>query len=93
MRTAIKFCVSAFCLLPFALSGFQTFDVQEATIANIHAAMRAKQLTCRALVETYLQRIEKFDKQGPALNAIVVTNPERDQRSGRDGSAVRAAAG
>ena len=75
MRTAIKFCVSAFCLLPFALSGFQSFDVQEATIADIHAAMRAKKLTCRALVESYLQRIEKFDKQGPALNAIVVTNP------------------
>jgi Asp-tRNA(Asn)/Glu-tRNA(Gln) amidotransferase A subunit family amidase len=26
-------------------------------------------------VQAYLQRIEKFDKQGPALNAIVVTNP------------------
>ena len=54
---------------------FQTFDVQEATIADIHAAMRAKKLTCRALVEAYLKRIELYDKQGPALNAIVVVNP------------------
>ncbi|HYN10976.1 MAG TPA: amidase family protein [Vicinamibacterales bacterium] len=65
----------AFCLLPFALSGFQTFNVQEATIADIHAAMRAKRLTCRALVEAYLKRIEMYDKQGPAVNAIVVVNP------------------
>src|SRR5215510_4534388 len=56
-----------------------TFDVlryDEATIADIHAAFRAKTLTCRALVQLYLDRIEAYDKKGPALNAIVVTNPE-----------------
>ncbi|HSP89584.1 MAG TPA: amidase family protein [Vicinamibacterales bacterium] len=51
------------------------FEVQEATIAEIHAAMRAGHLSCRALVEQYLRRIDTFDKNGPALNAIVVTNP------------------
>jgi amidase len=52
------------------------FRVEEATIAQIHAAMKAGQLTCRALVEQYLRRIEAYDKNGPALNAIVVVNPE-----------------
>jgi Asp-tRNA(Asn)/Glu-tRNA(Gln) amidotransferase A subunit family amidase len=47
----------------------------EASIAQIHAAMRAKTLTCRALVEQYLRRIDAYDKNGPALNAIVVINP------------------
>ncbi len=51
------------------------FDVVETTIAQIHAAFRARTLTCRALVEAYLARIERFDKQGPALNAITVVNP------------------
>jgi amidase len=51
------------------------FDVVEATIADIHAAMRAKQVTCRGVVTTYLDRIEAYDKQGPALNAITVVNP------------------
>ena len=37
--------------------------------------MRAKRLTCRALVAHYLKRIEAYDKSGPALNAVVVTNP------------------
>ena len=52
------------------------FDVEEATIAHVHAAMRSKRLTCVALVEAYLARIEKYDKQGPALNAITVVNPD-----------------
>jgi Asp-tRNA(Asn)/Glu-tRNA(Gln) amidotransferase A subunit family amidase len=52
------------------------FEVQEATIAEIHAAMRAGHLSCRALVEQYLRRIDTLDKNGPALNAIVVTNPD-----------------
>jgi amidase len=54
----------------------RAFEVQEATIAQIHAGMRAGTLRCRALVEQYLRRIDAFDKNGPALNAIVVVNPE-----------------
>ena len=49
--------------------------IEEATIAQLHAEMRAKRLTCRALVTHYLARIEAYDKRGPALNAVVVTNP------------------
>lgn len=51
------------------------FQVEEATIADIHAAMAAGQLTARRLVEMYLARIEAYDKRGPALNAIIVVNP------------------
>ena len=52
------------------------FRIEETTIAQIHEAMRAGQLTCRALVESYLRRIDVYDKNGPALNAIVVVNPD-----------------
>jgi Asp-tRNA(Asn)/Glu-tRNA(Gln) amidotransferase A subunit family amidase len=52
------------------------FDVHEATIAQIHGAMKAGRLTCKALVEQYLRRIDVYDKNGPAINAIVITNPE-----------------
>jgi amidase len=51
------------------------FSVVEATIADVHAAMRDGRVTCRGLVEAYLARIEAYDKNGPALNAIVLTNP------------------
>src|SRR5262245_15487030 len=52
------------------------FEVHEATIAQIHSAMKAGQLTCHGLVEKYLKRIENFDKNGPALNSLVVTNDD-----------------
>ena len=54
----------------------QPFQVEDATIARIHAALKARQITCRALVEHYLRRIEAYDRQGPALTAIVVVNPD-----------------
>jgi Asp-tRNA(Asn)/Glu-tRNA(Gln) amidotransferase A subunit family amidase len=53
----------------------QPFQIDEATIAQLHAAMRDGRLTCRALVDHYLARIEAYDKQGPALNALIVLNP------------------
>lgn len=53
----------------------RSFPIEETTIAAVHAAMRDGRLTCRALVEQYLRRIEAYDRNGPALNAIVVTNP------------------
>ncbi len=52
------------------------FRVEEATIAEIHAAVREKRTTCRSLVEQYLRRIDAYDKNGPALNAIVQASPE-----------------
>jgi amidase len=63
-------------LLLASTAAAQTFRVQETTISAVHAAMRARSLTCRALVQRYLDRIEKFDKQGPAINAITVVNPD-----------------
>ena len=38
--------------------------------------MQEHRLTCHALVDEYLRRIEAYDKNGPALNAIVVINPD-----------------
>src|SRR3989304_2647320 len=44
-------------------------------MAEIHPAMAAGRLTARQLVQLYLDRIAAYDKQGPALNAIVTVNP------------------
>jgi amidase len=57
------------------------FRVEEATITQIHDAMKSRRLTCRALVDMYLRRIDAYDKNGPALNAIVVTNPDAQQQA------------
>lgn len=52
------------------------FRLEEATIAEIHAAMKSGNLTCRQLTASYLKRIEAYDKKGPALNSIIMVNPE-----------------
>ena len=52
------------------------FRIEETTIAQIHDAMKAGRLTCRALVDGYLRRIHAYDKNGPAINALVMINPE-----------------
>jgi Asp-tRNA(Asn)/Glu-tRNA(Gln) amidotransferase A subunit family amidase len=54
---------------------FRLLSIQEPSIADIRAAIAAKDLTCRQLVQMYLDRIEAYDKKGPSLNAIIVVNP------------------
>lgn len=57
------------------------WEVEETTISEVHAAMRAGRLTCRALVTQYLKRIEAYDKNGPALNSIILLNPEAEKEA------------
>ena len=57
------------------------FRVEETTIAGIHAAMKAGRLTCRALVDAYLRRIDAYDKNGPGINAIVIVNPDAQKQA------------
>jgi amidase len=63
-------------LLAFPGAAFaQTFDVMETTIPAVHSAMDARRLTCRQLVQAYLDRIAAYDKTGLALNSIQTVNP------------------
>lgn len=53
-----------------------TFRLQEATIRDINKAFDANALTSEQLVQLYLNRIEAYDDAGPAINAVITTNPE-----------------
>ncbi len=67
-------------LVTFVIAGILTtlqtsnFEVQEATIADIHAALQARRITCAQLVQKYLDRINAYDKKGPSINAIITVN-------------------
>jgi TPR repeat protein len=52
------------------------FKVEETSIAEIHAAYLAGKTTARQVTQAFLDRIEAYDRRGPALWAIVVTNPK-----------------
>jgi amidase len=49
-------------------------NIETATIADLNAAFAEGMLTSEQLVGGYLKRIEAYDKQGPAINAIITLN-------------------
>jgi amidase len=51
------------------------FHLQEVTIANVHDAFAAGQVTCRQLAKLYLDRIGAYDQKGPTLRAIISVSP------------------
>ena len=76
-RPVTVFVLTALLSLPAALSGQEVGGVElmELTIAEAHEAMLARSLTSRQLVEAYLARIDAYDRNGPTINAIIMTNP------------------
>ena len=53
----------------------ELFEVFEQSILDLQAAQTSRRVTSRALVDSYLARIQAYDQAGPRLNAIVVLNP------------------
>jgi amidase len=51
------------------------FEVQEASITDLQNAMAAGRTTSVELVGAYLARIAAYDREGPALNALIRLNP------------------
>ena len=66
------------------------FGVLETTIEDIHGAYKSGQLTARQLVQTYLDRIDAYNKQGPAINAIITLNPAAHEEADRLDKAFKA---
>jgi len=52
------------------------FELEEATIADLRRKMESGEHTARSLTEAYLARIEGLDGDGPALRALLETNPD-----------------
>ncbi len=47
----------------------------ELTVDGIHRGFADGTLTCVALVQGYIDRIAAYDRQGPALSAVITVNP------------------
>ena len=68
------------------------FELEEATITDMGAAMASGELTAVELVARYLDRIGRLDRAGPSLNSVIEVNPDagdiaerldRERRAGR----------
>jgi Asp-tRNA(Asn)/Glu-tRNA(Gln) amidotransferase A subunit family amidase len=66
--------VSTTCSAQHPSANRSKFQVVETTIVDTHAAIRSGKVTCRQLVETYLERIRVYD-QPMRLNTVVTLNP------------------
>ncbi|MGE3474680.1 MAG: amidase family protein [Rhodospirillaceae bacterium] len=70
----------------------ETLDLTSATIADVQAALGTRKLSSEKLTQAYLARIKAYDKQGPAINAVILVNPnavkearamDRERRAGK----------
>ena len=53
-----------------------SFQIEEATIADLQAKMQSGELSAQKLTAEYLARIENIDKNGAKLNAVIELNPD-----------------
>src|SRR5580692_10644808 len=80
MATRMKrvlYSVVASCALAGALylpARAAGLNIETATIADLNAAFAEGTLTSERLVNAYLKRVEAYDKQAPAINAIITLN-------------------
>src|SRR6266487_2323489 len=54
----------------------ESFKWEEATIADLQAAMERGSLTSHHLVQAYIQRIKLIDFSGVQLNSVIEINPD-----------------
>jgi len=66
--------LACICAAPGAVRAAE-LDLSTATIADLEAAMNAGTLTSEQLTREFLARIDAYDKQGPAINALITLNP------------------
>src|SRR5258708_35732220 len=83
MRTLVAILLALSVTAQSVRSQPPTFHLVEATIDDVRAAFASKQITCRALGEQYIKRIEAYDKSGPALNAVQTINRRAVQAADR----------
>lgn len=52
------------------------FELDEITVSDLNEAYESGKYTSVKVVELYLERIEKLNKKGPHLNAVISINPD-----------------
>jgi amidase len=56
------------------LAADRPFQVEESTIADLHAAYLAGRATVRSAMQGFLDRIAAYDRKGPALGVVISIN-------------------
>ncbi len=59
-----------------ATNGFPSFELDEATIADLQARMSSGRMTAHSITELYIARIEELNRRGPKLRHVLEVNPD-----------------
>lgn len=62
--------------MTFFSASAEPFNWSEATIEQLQRALSSQQITCEAVVQGYLDRIDAFDRNGPKINSFISINPD-----------------
>jgi amidase len=54
----------------------RSFELEEATLTDLQAAINSGAQSSVSLVHWYLRRIEKIDRHGPTLRSVIQVNPD-----------------
>ncbi len=68
--------VSPTLMRAHAFVSSDSFELEEAAIAELQTGVRSGKWSARELAEKYLERIEKIDKRGPGINSVIEVNPD-----------------
>jgi amidase len=72
----MRHLVLGFLLLCSLTTTANALAIEEATIADIHAAYREGRMTVQQVIEAHLSRIDAYDKRGPLINSLITVNPQ-----------------
>src|SRR5690554_7221901 len=68
--------ISLAACYPSKSSKFDQLGLEEITITELHESYAKGIFTAKDVVEAYLERIDKYDKNGPNINSIIALNPD-----------------
>lgn len=61
---------------PSASAAAGAFNIVDASVADLSAAMASGRVSAEGITRQYLARIRTVDKSGPRLNAVIEVNPD-----------------
>jgi amidase len=76
-RTAGRIAIAVLSIVGSSMHSWadDTFNPAYATIEQLRAALDSGQLSSEQLVRYYWDRIDRYDKKGPHINALIRLNP------------------
>jgi amidase len=76
LSASLALCVCAPVLAATPTPAPHTFKLEEATVADIDAALASGETSSEKLVKLYLERIAAYNTSGTKLNAVLTINPK-----------------